>query len=58
MLIPVENEPIIEYDGQRWEYVFDTEEKKHYYLHKNCDCLTDDQGYCLLCGKASPTAMR
>ena len=55
MLLPVPNEPIVESNGQRWEYVYDTNEKTRGYLHLNCDAMTCRNGYCLMCGKPCPT---
>ena len=55
MLIPVKNEPIVERQGSRWEYCFDTETKERLYLHLNCDSTTDKEGYCIMCGSACPT---
>jgi len=55
MLRPVKNEPIIDDNGSRWEYVYDTVKRRHYYLHLNCDCTTDEKGYCYMCKAPCPT---
>jgi len=43
--------------GSRWQYVgvrCRNGERKHTYYHLNCDCLTDDNGHCLLCSQSAP----
>lgn len=45
-------------NGKRWLYVRDNETGKHLYLCLNCDCATDKDGYCILCGAPSPAAIK
>lgn len=55
MLLPVKGEPIVDGGARgRWEYVYDTETKQHSYLHLTCDVLSDKEGFCMMCGAASP----
>ena len=54
-LIPVANEPIIRSSTRgTWEYVFDTEDRMHKYLHRECD-MTEENGHCIGCGAPCPT---
>lgn len=56
MIEAVENEPIVRSETRgRWEYVRDTETKWQGYLHMDCDALTDNEGYCVMCGAPCPT---
>jgi len=54
----LKGEKPIEYDNQRWLYVHDIKEGKNTYLHLNCDCQVDEEGYCLLCGCPSPIVIK
>jgi hypothetical protein len=56
MLREMPNEPIVD-GGQRgrWEYVYDTDDGHHKYLHLNCDAICDREGHCVMCGAPSPT---
>ena len=37
----------------RWEYCYDTEERRHVYLHVDCDAVSHN-GRCVLCGAPDP----
>lgn len=55
MLYPMPGEPLVR-GGVRgtWEYVFDTDDHKPKYLHRECDAVAED-GRCIMCGAPSPT---
>lgn len=55
MLIP--KEPVTTFLRQRWEYCFDTETRRHLYLHVDCDMVADEKDNCCIgCGAPSPLA--
>ena len=57
MIYPVKGEPIVRSDSRgRWEYVMDTDDKRHKYLHMDCDAVCDENGYCVMCGAAGPSS--
>ena len=56
MLLPVDGEPIVEGGPMgTWEYVFDTDDGHHKYLHRECDAMCTREGFCVMCGSPSPT---
>ena len=56
MLLPVKGEPVISHPQRGcWEYCWDPFEKRHVYLHLDCDMVTDRTGHCVGCGQPCPT---
>jgi hypothetical protein len=55
VLYPAKGEPIVRHETRgTWEYVYDTDDGHHKYLHRECDAVEED-GYCVMCGAACPT---
>ena len=55
MLREVKGEnPVIHESYGKWEYLYDTEEKKHVYYHATCDVLAGDDCRCIMCGCPAP----
>ena len=56
MLVAVAGEEIVRHETRgRWEYVKDTQTGWRGYLHMDCDALTTNEGYCVMCGAPCPT---
>lgn len=54
----LKGEVVTKFNGQRWEYCKMTTpagDTKRYY-HVDCDSVTDNKGFCLMCGSPSPCA--
>jgi hypothetical protein len=55
VLYPVKGEPIVRSERRgRWEYVKDTDDGHHKYLHMDCDAICDADGHCVMCGSPGP----
>jgi len=53
----IDNEPRIEVQGQRWDYVkviYEDDSVERKYFHVDCDSLTDNTGRCMMCSKVVP----
>ena len=53
----IDNEPRIEVQGQRWDYVkviYEDGSIERKYYHVDCDSLTGDNAQCMMCGTKVP----